>query len=70
MKRPASDKYSLTISPGVYDVQGFGEVDLRSLTLEKAEMLYKKGFPYLELKPKASKKKGPEVKKIEKNKKQ
>lgn len=68
MIKPASEKYNLTIAPGVYHVMGFGEVDLRSLTLEKAEYLVKKGFPYLVPKPKsASKKKAPEVKEIKKN---
>ena len=69
MKQPASDKFDLTISPGVYHVHGFGEVDLRSLTLDRAEQLVKKGFPYLVEKPKVEKPaKAPKVKPINKKK--
>ncbi len=65
MKKPASYKYNLTISPGVYHVHGFGEVDLRSLTMEKADYLFSKNFPYLVLLPKATKAaKAPSTKKI------
>ena len=54
MERPASEKYDLTVPPGLYHVYMFGEVDLRALTLTKADALYKRGFPYLKLKPKAT----------------
>ncbi len=65
MKKPASDKYNITIEPGVYQVHGFGEIDLRSLTLERAEQLFKKGFPYLELKPTSQESvKAPKTKKL------
>ena len=65
MKKPASLKYELTIPPGLYHVKGFGEVDLRNLTLEKAEYLVKKGFPHLKEKPKSYKAPdSPRVKKI------
>ena len=64
MKRPASDKYNLTIAPGVYHVHGFGEVNLSNLTFEQADALFKKGFPYLVLKPKAEMPIAPKVKKI------
>lgn len=69
MKKPASDKYNLTIEPGLYNVHGFGEVDLRNLTMEQADRLFKMKFPYLELKPKAAPAKAPEVKKISKKEK-
>jgi hypothetical protein len=46
-----SEKYRLTIEPGLYHVKGFGEVDLRTLTLEKANYLFQSNFPYLVLKP-------------------
>jgi len=69
MNRPATDKYKLTIQPGVYHVFGFGEVDLRDLTMARADQLYKKGFPYLKEKPvKKEPPKAPEVKKIPKKK--
>ena len=55
MVKPASDKYNLTISPGLYHVHGFGEIDLAHLTLNEADRLYKKGFPYLALRPKSDK---------------
>ncbi len=51
MKRPATDKYQLTISPGLYEIMGFGEVDLRNLSLDRANQLFKAGFPYLFEKP-------------------
>ncbi|MBC8486282.1 MAG: hypothetical protein H8D45_09620 [Bacteroidetes bacterium] len=69
MIKPASDKYNLTIPPGVYHIHGFGEVDLRSLTLERAEQLVLKGFPYLVIKPKSkTPAPAPEIKKIKRNK--
>lgn len=50
----AADKFSLvkTIKPGRYRFPGFGEVDLTTMSLEKAENLVKNGFPYLILKNK------------------
>ncbi len=65
--KPASDKYNLTIPPGRYHVHGFGEVDLRSLTMQQADHLVSKGFPYLVAKPKGETvKTSPKVKKIKK----
>ena len=46
-----TEKYKLTIEPGLYLVKGFGEVNLASLTLDKANTLYKAGFPHLVPKP-------------------
>jgi|ETNmetMinimDraft_11_1059920.scaffolds.fasta_scaffold219222_1 hypothetical protein len=62
--KPASDKYVLTIEPGLYNIKGFGDIDLRSLTLDHANALYKQNFPYLEFKPKASNADGPDTKPI------
>jgi len=46
-----AEKYRLTIKPGLYHVKGFGEIDLRSLTLDRANSLFRAKFPYLMLKP-------------------
>ena len=67
MNLPASTKYKLSIAPGLYNVMGFGEVDLRSLTLAQADALFKRGFPYLtEIPVKVSK--APVIKEIPTNK--
>ena len=39
-----------TILPGKYKFKGFGEIDLRMISLEQANDLYNHGFPYLKLK--------------------
>lgn len=42
------DKYEIVgISPGKYDFNGFGVIDLRKLDVEQADLLYQKGFKYL-----------------------
>ncbi len=56
MKLPkeVAEKYRLkTIRPGKYNFQGFGEIDLRTLSLAAADELVKKKFPFLVLKKKA-----------------
>ena len=50
MKKPATLKYELTIPKGLYDIAGFGEVDLRALSLDKADELFAKDFPHLKVK--------------------
>lgn len=53
---PVTEKYKLTAKPGLYHFQGFGEIDLRTLTLDQADNLVKRGFPYLILKKQSFKK--------------
>jgi hypothetical protein len=53
---PVIEKYKLTAKPGLYHFQGFGEIDLRTLTLDQADNLVKRGFPYLILKKQSFKK--------------
>lgn len=53
---PVREKYKLTVSPGLYHFQGFGEIDLQTLTLDQADDLVKRGFPYLILKKQSFKK--------------
>lgn len=36
------------IRPGKFNFKGFGEIDLRTISVEKADALVAKGFPYLE----------------------
>jgi len=51
-KLPAdvAKKYKLvTIRPGKYNFQKFGEVDLRTISLEKADAIVARGFQYLQL---------------------
>ncbi|MFN3758454.1 MAG: hypothetical protein ACK4SF_04485 [Algoriphagus aquaeductus] len=43
------------VLPGVITGKKFGTVDLRSISLEQAEELVKKGFPYLKKSEKAVK---------------
>jgi len=38
------------IRPGKFDFKGFGEIDLRTISVPQADKLVEKGFPYLELK--------------------
>lgn len=38
-----------TIKPSKHDFKGFGVIDLRTISLEKANALFTKGFKYLEL---------------------
>ena len=40
-------KYIPTITPGRYNFQGFGEIDLSNLSPARAESLVKRGFPFL-----------------------
>lgn len=48
-----TEKYTLkTIRAGKYNFQGFGEIDLRKLTLKKADELVAEKFPFLILKKK------------------
>ena len=65
MVRLASEKYTFTVSPALYHFKDFGEIDLRTLTLARADKLFNDGFPYLKLKPPLPKYKDePKVKKI------
>lgn len=49
-----TEKYNLvTVEPGLYDVAGFGRVDLINLSMEEADGLFKAGFPFLEKKKKS-----------------
>jgi len=58
-----AEKYDLKmIRPGKYYFNGFGEIDLRKVTLKQVEALKKKGFYFFE------EKKQPESKKVEKPK--
>lgn len=43
--------YVKTIKPGKYNFKGFGEIDLRTITLQKADRLVEHGFQFLVLKP-------------------
>jgi hypothetical protein len=44
-------KYDLlNIAPGAYAIPGFGIVDLTAISLDKADKLVARGFPYLVLK--------------------
>jgi len=46
-------KYNLKIiRPGKYNFHGFGEIDLRKVTLKEVETLIKKGFQFFEEKVK------------------
>ncbi len=46
-----SEKYTLkTIRPGKYNFDKYGTLDLRTLSLEKADKLVENGFPFLVLK--------------------
>lgn len=48
-----AEKYNLKgIKPGRYHFPKFGEVDLTSMTLAKADNLVKRGFTYLQAKNK------------------
>nr|WP_199079083.1 hypothetical protein [Pedobacter sp. ASV19] len=54
-KLPAevSEKYNLKdIVAGLYDFPGFGQIDLQTISLEKADALVSSGFPYLVAKKK------------------
>lgn len=43
-----AEKYRLVIiRPGKYNFHKFGEIDLRTLKLSKADTLVKDGFPFL-----------------------
>ena len=56
-----ADKYNLKeITPGLYCFPGFGEIDLTTITLEKADSLIEQGFPYLVAKKKKSPASDPE----------
>jgi hypothetical protein len=42
--------YVPTIKPGKYNFKGFGDIDLCQITLEQADALFAKNFPFLKLK--------------------
>ncbi len=54
----AAEKYNLkNVAPGLYDFPGFGEINLETITLEQADDLAARKFPYLaakKVKPDAS----------------
>ncbi len=55
-KLPAkvAEKYKVvTIRPARYNFNGFGEIDLRTISLNKADELFEKEFPFLKLIKKA-----------------
>lgn len=55
LKPEVAAKYALMgIRPGKYAFKGFGEIDLCSLTLAKADELFKKGFQFLKLRDTSS----------------
>jgi len=56
MLKEVLQKYDLLCEPGIYNFFGFGEVNLRKLTLKQADQLYKRGFPELKLKEEPIKK--------------
>lgn len=44
----AAEKYNLkNVAPGLYDFPGFGEINLETITLEQADALAERKFPYL-----------------------
>jgi hypothetical protein len=43
------NKYEFTIRPGRYVFPKFGEIDLFSLNLKKADELFNKGFRWMKL---------------------
>jgi hypothetical protein len=46
-----AEKYVLVgIRPGKYNFNGFGEIDLRTISVQKADQLFKDGFSHLKLK--------------------
>jgi hypothetical protein len=48
LPKEVADKYSLkSIRPGKYSFAKYGEIDLRIISLEKADKLVKDGFPHL-----------------------
>ena len=51
------------VQPGIVAGKKFGTVDLRTISLEKAEALVKEGFPYLKKIEKQSKSEAAEGKK-------
>lgn len=51
LAKEVGEKYDLhTLHPGIYDVAGFGRVDLTTISLEQADALVAFGFPFLILK--------------------
>jgi len=53
LSKEVSDKYQLNdIVVGNYDFPGYGEIDLQTLTLDSADKLVSRGFPYLVLRKK------------------
>lgn len=40
-----------TIKPGKYNFKGFGDIDLTTLSIEQADALFERKFPFLKLKP-------------------
>ncbi len=50
LPKDVAEKYKVvTIRAGKYNFYGFGEIDLRTISLKKADELFEKEFPYLEL---------------------
>jgi hypothetical protein len=48
LSKEAAQTYNLKgIQAGNYHFPGFGEIDLTSVTLEKANILFAAGFPFL-----------------------
>lgn len=51
LKAEVAEKYKLVgVKPGKYQFNGFGEIDLSSISLAEADGLYKLKFPHLVLK--------------------
>ena len=56
LSKEVARKYKLSIiTAGKFNFKNFGVIDLRTISLEKADALVAKGFPYLQLTDEAKK---------------